>query len=106
MKSSYLCCCACKENFSVSLRKPLITQCCDETVCKECYMKGFSEEDAPFSCPYKCNQKKKDNKNSINSNVRMLNIILRKTPVNLKCDEHSSEDVNAYLRDSKKFICN
>ena len=69
-------------------------------------MKGFLEEDGAFSCPYKCNQKKKDNKNSINSNVRMLNIILRKTPVNLKCDDHTSEDVNAYLRDSKKFICN
>ena len=106
MKSSYLCCYACHEAYSVSIKKPLITKCCDETVCKECYRKGFSEDESQFNCPYKCLEKKRDNKYSFNVNMRLLNIILRKTPMNLNCDDHSLEDVNAFNRETNKFLCN
>jgi hypothetical protein len=99
-------CDACKRPYNQTLRLPIVTSCCGDTLCKECWHKGFNPRSGNvFYCPFKCKRPDTENQKHPKYNLAIKRLVDANLPVDIVCDKHSKTSVCSYSLSEKRLIC-
>jgi hypothetical protein len=101
-----LMCDVCHRPYNQTLRLPIVASCCGDTMCKECWHKGFNPRSGNvFYCPFKCKRPDTENQKHPKFNLALKRLIDANLPVDIVCDKHSKTSVCAYSLPEKRLIC-